>query len=111
MRVPSSVVTEGLDGSDSSKLAVFCIERCFEETKQNAVGTLAQSGEQLAVISEIDPKNLRQGKDILAVLQGGEDRAAKQIAELDHLLARQLGQNQRPLHENGRSMDFLQFSQ
>lgn len=61
----------------------FVLRAAFKETEQSAVGTLAEFGEKLAIVAEVDTQYFRQSKDVLAVRDGRKDRAAQQDAELD----------------------------
>lgn len=89
----------------------FVLRAAFKETEQSAVGTLAEFGEKLAIVAEVDTQYFRQSKDVLAVRDGRKDRAAQQAAELDLLFVWQLGQNQRPLQLNNSRYSWRQSGQ
>lgn len=70
VRVPAAIITKCLDGRYRTELTDIRVEGRIEETKQAAVGALAQSGEQFAIVAKINTQDFRQGKDVLAMRQG-----------------------------------------
>jgi hypothetical protein len=86
MGMPTGVISEGLDCDDDSRNTGFLAQGELKEFRQTFYRALAEPAQQFTVVEKELAQDFGDGKNVLAVGHGIENRLLKVVTKLDHLL-------------------------